>query len=205
VTPRTTERTAQIREQRRRALLEAARQLFAAKGFEKTKVSDVAARAGVSQGTVYWYFKSKDDLLMAVFEDWLRGISRDYREVVSEGGSVEDRLCRYAQAVARRMEAAQDLVPIETEFWALIFRSDAVRDRFYDLFRQLRSTVVELLGQGIATGELRDDINTEHIASIAIAVYDGLLLQWAAEPEAVDWQAVTDTFVDVMLNGGRKR
>jgi len=186
-------------------LLAAARQLFAAKGFEKTKVSDVAARAGVSQGTVYLYFKSKDDLLMGVFEDWLNGVSRDYEEVVSRPGSTEDRVRRYARAVARRMEAAQDLVPIETEFWALILRSGDVCARFCDLFRRLRSTVEELLRQGIAAGELRDDINTEHIASIAVAVYDGLLLQWAAEPEAVDWEAVTDTFVDVILNGARKR
>jgi len=204
MTPRTAEQSAKIRDQRRRELLDAARDLFAAKGFEKTNVSDIAARAGVSQGTIYWYFKSKVELLMAVFEDWLAGLVRDYSSIVTEPGTTEDRLRLYAQAVARRMEEAEELIPIEAEFWALIFRSDAIRHRFRELFRQLRTTTAELIRQGMASGELRADVNPEHVASIAIAVYDGLVLQWAAEPQAVDWKAITETFMDVMLNGTRE-
>jgi len=204
MTPSTPEQASSIREQRRGELLAAARDLFAAKGYERTNVSDIAARAGVSQGTVYWYFKSKDELLMAVFEDWLAGLSQDYADIVAGPGLVEDHLRRYAQAAARRMIACETILPIETEFWTLIFRHDAIRQRFHDLFRLMRADIVALLREGMKSGELRSDIDPEHLAAIAIAVYDGLILQWAAEPQAVDWEAIAETFVDVVLNGGRK-
>jgi len=194
-----------IREKRRRELLDAACELFAAKGYEKTNVSDIAARAGVSQGTIYWYFKSKDELLLAVFEDWLAQLAQDYVAIVGQPGTTEDRLRRYARAAARRMQEAEALIPIETEFWTLIFRNDAIRERFGELFRQFRADIADLFRQGVTSGELRSDINPDHLAAIAIAVYDGLVLQWAAEPQAVDWFAITETFVDVMLNGGRER
>lgn len=201
MTPRTAEQTTQTREKRRRELLDAARELFAAKGFEQTNVSDIAARAGVSQGTIYWYFKSKDDLLMAVFEDWLSGLAQDYVTIVSEPGTAQDRLTRYAQAAARRIKEAEHLLPVEAEFWSLIFRRDAIRQRFHDLFRRLRADIANLLREGMNSGELRSDIDPVHLAAIAIAVYDGLILQWAAESEAVDWDAVTDTFLEVTFNG----
>jgi len=201
---RPTEQTTGARQKRRGELLAAARDLFAAKGYEKTNVSDFAARAGVSQGTVYWYFKSKDELLMAVFEDWLAGLSQDYAAIVAGPGRAEDHLRHYAKAAARRMITCETLLPIETEFWALIFRHDAIRQRFHDLFHLMRADIVALLRDGMKSGELRSDINPEHLAAIAIAVYDGLILQWAAEPQSVDWEAITETFVDVVLNGGRK-
>jgi len=204
VTPSTPEQASSIRQKRRGELLTAACELFAAKGYEKTNVSDIAARAGVSQGTVYWYFKSKDELLLAVFEDWLAGLAQDYAAIVAGPGRVEDHLRHYAEAAARRMIEGETLLPIETEFWTLIFRHDAIRQRFHDLFRLMRADIVALLRDGMKSGELRSDINPDHLAAIAIAVYDGLILQWAAEPQSVDWEAITKTFVDVVLNGGRK-
>ena len=55
----------QQREQRRRQILEAALAVFTQKGYHATNVSDVAAQAGVSQGTIYWYFESKEELFQA--------------------------------------------------------------------------------------------------------------------------------------------
>ena len=70
----TPSRHEQVREERRQQILEAALKVFSQKGFHAANVSDVAAQAGVSQGTIYWYFDSKDDLFMAallsVFEEF---------------------------------------------------------------------------------------------------------------------------------------
>ncbi len=55
----------QLREERRQQIIDAALAVFTQKGFHAANVSDVAAQAGVSQGTIYWYFESKEELLMA--------------------------------------------------------------------------------------------------------------------------------------------
>ena len=66
MSPRNKELSEQMREEARTALLAAGRQLFSEQGYFKSKVSDVARAAGMSQGNVYWYFSSKEELLKAV-------------------------------------------------------------------------------------------------------------------------------------------
>ncbi len=69
MSPRNKELSEEMRAHSRDALLKAARKLFAAQGYFNCKVSDIAREAGMSQGNVYWYFSSKEDLLKAVLAD----------------------------------------------------------------------------------------------------------------------------------------
>jgi AcrR family transcriptional regulator len=71
--PRTAEQVEQIRDERRRALLRAARIVFARKGFAAAKISDVAAEAGISHGLVYHYFPEKESLFAATVEEAMQG------------------------------------------------------------------------------------------------------------------------------------
>ena len=57
-------------------ILEAALEVFAIKGFETARISDIARRAGIGDGTVYLYFKSKDDILISLFEVRLEEINK---------------------------------------------------------------------------------------------------------------------------------
>ena len=54
---------------KRTLITEAAVEVFAEKGFHQARISDIAKRAGVADGTIYLYFKNKDDLLLSVFEE----------------------------------------------------------------------------------------------------------------------------------------
>lgn len=72
--PRNEETSARMRAESRAAILEAARKLFAEVGFFKCTVSDVAREAGMSQGNVYWYFKSKDEILKAILAEGFESI-----------------------------------------------------------------------------------------------------------------------------------
>ncbi|MFN2217094.1 MAG: helix-turn-helix domain-containing protein, partial [Anaerolineae bacterium] len=70
MSPRTKEQNEKIRRTRRREILDAAHQVFAERGFHDTRMSDIAQVAGVSQGTLYHYFASKDDLFLALCFTW---------------------------------------------------------------------------------------------------------------------------------------
>src|SRR5262249_54577444 len=69
---------------KRLRILEAAVRIFARKGFFGTKVSEVASEAGVADGTIYLYFKNKDDLLISLFEERMAGLLAGLREAVAE-------------------------------------------------------------------------------------------------------------------------
>jgi AcrR family transcriptional regulator len=205
VSPRTKEQTAQIRKERRRQILDAARRVFAEKGFSATRVSDIASRAGVSQGTIYWYFKSKEELFMTLLEEWVSESIPTHADFAAAPGTVEEKVRRYLRAAAKTVAESQDLLPIYMEFLLHAFRDDSIRERFKALFAEMRSSLMAIVREGGESGAFRDDLNASHLASLVIAVYDGLALQWAADPEAVDWQGLSATFAEVLLKGLRKR
>ncbi len=201
MSPRTKAQTARIREERRRQILDAARRVFSQKGFDATNVSDVAAAAGVSQGTVYHYFDSKDDLFMAVFEDWLATCAyQGYAKSIRPADTAADRLRAFAQTAAQMMTDSAEFLPVQMEFWSHMLRNDAIRERFRLIFAELRTFLGQIIQAGIDSGAFRP-ADAELLASIAFAVYDGLILQWLADPESVDWQQVSHALVETMLTG----
>src|SRR5450755_1754313 len=79
---------------KRARILDAAEQIFARHGFFAAKVSDVAKEAGVADGTIYLYFKSKDDLLISIFEDRMERVNDNARAAIAGDGTAIERLQR---------------------------------------------------------------------------------------------------------------
>src|SRR5262249_51656006 len=79
---------------KRERILDAAVRVFAQEGFYNAKVSQIAHAAGVADGTIYLYFKSKDDLLISLFEDRMERVNSTLRAALAEGVDAVDRLKR---------------------------------------------------------------------------------------------------------------
>jgi AcrR family transcriptional regulator len=75
-----------------RALIDTARKLFAEKGFHNCKVSDIAREAGMSQGNVYWYFSSKEELLIVVLREGFEALSQGMSSAAGLSGSSLEKL-----------------------------------------------------------------------------------------------------------------
>jgi AcrR family transcriptional regulator len=201
MSPMTKAQTSKIREKRRRQILNAAWKVFSQKGLDAANVSDVASMAGVSYGTVYYYFDSKDDLFMAVFEDW---IATSFYKTFTKSGlttaTATDQLRRFADSATVMMSGSAEFLPAQMQFWGHLVRNDAIRERFRLLFAELRGFLAQIIQAGIDSGEFKL-VDAEAIAAIAIAVYDGLILQWLADPNSVDWQRMSTALVGVTLDG----
>lgn len=90
--PRNEATSARMRAESQTALLQAARKLFAQKGFFNCTVSEIAAEAGMSQGNVYWYFNSKEALLKAVLADGFTAIERLTADVAQLPGGPREQI-----------------------------------------------------------------------------------------------------------------
>src|SRR6476646_7001430 len=97
------------RADKRAAILRAAIDVFAARGFFNAQVADVARAAGVAAGTVYLYFKSKDDLLVSIFERSMREGLANGRAAVARRDDPRERLVRLARAHLARLGADRNL------------------------------------------------------------------------------------------------
>jgi AcrR family transcriptional regulator len=201
MSPRTATQLTHIRSERKEQILQAASSVFSHIGFHAANVSDVAKEAHVSQGTVYHYFKSKEELFMAVFEAWeTESFSREVRAVRGGSASAAERLRQLAEAVGKSMEQTVDSFPASVEFWSHIHRNAAVQEGFQRIFADLRSTLANFVREGIVRGEFVS-MDPNAVASLLIAVYDGLVLQWLADPQSVDWQVESTALVNLVLHG----
>ena len=201
MSPRTKAQVTQLRDERKAQLLQATSNVFSRIGFHAANVSDVAIEAGVSQGTIYHYFKSKDDLFMAVFEAWeTESFYQEVRAAAFGSASAAEQLRQLAYGIGVRMAEARELLPANVEFWSHIYRNAAIKESFRQIFSGLRTTLAKLIQDGIAQGEFVS-IDPNAAASLFIAIYDGLILQWLADPKSMDWKKESKTLVDLMLHG----
>lgn len=144
------------RTERRDAILEAAREVFCANGYEATTVGAIAARVGVVEGTIYKHFDSKRELLLSVLERWYGELVDDYARDLAgvTGARAQLRLL-----IWRHLRALQE----SPRLCRLIFTEirsgrDYRGSRLYQLNRRYTELLTDALRRGVAAGELRDDL-----------------------------------------------
>jgi AcrR family transcriptional regulator len=199
------QRWSRRKEARPQEILDAALAVFAEKGFAAARMDDVARRAGVTKGTIYLYFASKEEL----FKSLVR---------VAIGGRLEQ-VAAFANAY--QGSARELLVSVLRTIGTMMRTSDRIvlpkiilaeSGNFPELVRFYRFEIIEkgmelfcgIVARGIAREEFRD-VPTEHVARLCVAP---LLLGalWRAtfapfDPEPYDIEALIETHIDVLLRG----
>ena len=178
--PRTAEQSGKIREERRSQILDAALDAFAQKGFHDTKVSEIAARAGVSQGTVYWYFKSKEELFRAVFKDRVEVMFQPiFATAFDESLSPAGRILGISRGLLELTAEHDEIVYVFIQTLATREVANLVT---YDLGRYYRDIL------DILTPLFEADGHPQPLgaAKIYAAVLDGLMVRHILDAELID-------------------
>ncbi|MGE5360161.1 MAG: TetR/AcrR family transcriptional regulator [Bacteroidales bacterium] len=200
--PRRTVRLAAAKD-KRDAILRAAMQVFARRGFFNSQVADVARVAGVAAGTVYLYFRSKDHLLASIFE-------KTMREAIDEGRAALDgiddpvaRLREIARLHLDRMGRDRDMTIV---FQVELRQSVKYMERFSSsLLQDYLHLIGDTIAQGQSRGAFRTDISSTVAAKILFGALDEMATNWILSKRAYSLVSKADTVVDVFLNGVRPR
>lgn len=188
---------------KRQLILDAATRVFAERGFFAAQVADVARRAGIAAGTVYLYFKSKDDLLISLFDRTMQDAIRDGREALSAVTDPAERLRRIARLHLERLGRDRDLAIVfqvelrqSTKFMA---RLSATRLRSY--LGVIRDTIAE----GQATGQFRLKIPATFAAKVFFGALDEMATNWILSDRKYDLTDDAEGVVDLFLHGITQR
>jgi len=192
------------KEKKNKAIIEAALEVFAEKGYAVAKIAEIAQTAGVGKGTIYEYFRSKEDLFFAVFQWYVDEMVKGYMVAVSDhGGTPLDRLNMLFNSIFNSAYQHIDSFSIFFEFWAAA-GNPAMRDRFrsamlsmYDTFRRV---ITDLIKEGKASGIFREDTNELSIAAGLVGAMDGLMLQGWMD-RTFDARTVSVDFFDSLTRG----
>jgi AcrR family transcriptional regulator len=166
-----------MRTESRAALLKAASELFAGQGFFNCSIADIAHKSQMSQGNVYWYFSSKEELLRAVLEDGFAELDELFRGVENISGKGIERLERlidqYIQFIAEH-------IPFLTILAGLVSHggSSLLRELSFDvhtIWMEDRQTLQEILLQAEQEGDLVPGSDLQALSLYFFALFNGLV------------------------------
>ena len=143
--PSAVRRAAQI--EKRRRIFDAAVEVFADKGFESARMADIASAAGVAEGTIYLYFKSKDDLLRSLFREKMAEVLRRFHAMLAAPDAPEDKLRRYVEERTAMVAAiAHDLrTPLTRMRFRIENAQPEIRDKVAADIEQMDGMVSQAL------------------------------------------------------------
>jgi TetR/AcrR family fatty acid metabolism transcriptional regulator len=187
------------RSDKRDALLRAAIDTFAARGFFNAQVADVARAAGVAAGTVYLYFRGKDDLLISIFE-------RTMKEAIAEGrqsmGAVTDpveRLREIARLHLGRLGRDRQLAVV---FQVELRQSTKFMERFSATrLREYLGIIRDVIADGQSKQVFRADVNPTLAAKLFFGALDEMATNWILSRRKYSLAGEADAIVDFFVGG----
>jgi TetR/AcrR family fatty acid metabolism transcriptional regulator len=189
--------------EKRDVILRAATKVFAQNGFFQSQVADVARVAGVAAGTVYLYFKGKDDLLVSIFERSMNEVLAEGRAAIAETADPAERLRKLAHLHLERLGRDKDLAVV---FQVELRQSVKFMERFSESFLQ---DYFKLIRQAIADGQqnaaFRKDISATTATKIFFGALDEMATNWVLSRRKYDLKAEADAVVDLFINGVKRR
>ena len=189
----------QAREERRRQILEAALAVFSRKGFHAANVSDVAAEAGVSQGTIYWYFESKEELLNAALLAFFGDFGEESFRAVEGCETAEEKLRCLGRSMEGFSETAEGLFTLFLSYWSSSDKRDEVAQMWAELLAEYKDLVVGIIEEGVRSGEFRP-LDADSLVWAILGAYDGLAAYGLLMPD-MDLSRINDVFMGTVISG----
>ena len=179
--------------------MRAATSVFARKGFFNSKVSDIAAAAGIADGTVYLYFKSKDEILHSIFDRAMADfIAEGKRELETIDGPVE-KLQRIAELHLERLGADRDLAIV---FQVELRGSTKFMQEFSAAgFAEYLDIIKRTIEAGQRSGEFRSDVKPITCAKILYGALDEMVTNWILSPRSYPLPPMAAEVMKIFLGG----
>ena len=184
---------------KREAILRAAISVFAHNGYFNSKVADIAREAGVADGTVYLYFKSKEDILHSIFDRSVEEALDSARKQIKDVTDPRERLRQIALLHLERLGADRDLaVVFQVELrGSTKFMEEFSAAGFAEYLALIRSTFEE----GQRAGVFRADLNAKVVAKILFGALDEMATNWILSKRRYKLAPMADQVLDIFLNG----
>ena len=189
-----------VEAERREQILEAAMNAFARKGYHPTTMDDIAAALPFSKGLLYYYFKNKRDLFLAILDNWMERSMGAWDAMLSPEDDAATQVSKCLEYGVQLLTQGEELARVEFEFYGELGRDAVISNAFKSLFTRFRQQIRAILEAGVQSGELRP-LDTDVLAGVLLGIYEGLAVQAMVEPEAFDWSVVSETLCELVMHG----
>jgi len=186
-------------------IIEAAMMVFAKNGFHNTKMIDIADYAGIGKGTIYEYFRSKEEIFHESYLYSMKKMKAQAEIKLHHLTDPTEKLIGIIESFFDSFEAFHDSIYIMFDFWAegIRKRDQQMENYLREIYYEYRQFIAGILDEGKAQGVFRD-IDSNFIASSILGALDGLVLQWIVFSHDYNVHIAIDEFKKMVLTGIRK-
>ena len=189
---------------KRERILDAAERIFARRGFFSARVSEIAREAGIADGTIYLYFKSKDELLISLFEHRMERVVTALQAAVAGGATPQEKLVSFIRThleLVRQSPELAEVLTVELRQSSKFMKEQPGRK--FGEFLRLLATVVE---EGQASGAFDGSVPPPIAARAIFGAIDELALAWLlGRGEKFDILRAAEWVSSMILNGLQSR
>ena len=184
---------------KRAIILRAATRVFARNGYFNSKVADIARAADVADGTVYLYFKSKEEILHSIFDQNVAAAIEAAHRLIEGIDDPREKLRRVAALHLKRLGADRDL--------AVVFQVELrgstkfMREFSAAGFAEYLALLRQIFEEGQAAGVFRKQVNPKLAAKILFGALDEMATNWIISKRNYKLAPMADVVMDVFLNG----
>ncbi len=180
-------------------ILEAAVKVFAEQGFFQSTVSQIAKEAGVADGTIYLYFKNKDDILVQFFSYKTKQVFARFREEVDKADNTID---KFRNLIRRHLEEFQCDRNMAVVYQAETHQSSRLVERqIKEMSKMYFDIVSEIVEQGQEEGVIKKDLYLSLVKRFILGAVDEVISTWLHSSSKYDLVSMADPLVELFLNG----
>ena len=189
-----------VSEERKDQILEAATKVFSQHGFAGTRMDDIAVESGLSKGSLYWYFDSKDAIIVGILDRVFDWETAHIEEILEREDSAQKKMELFVETTLKNLDKMKPLMPIFFDFWSLSVRNKTINKaikRYYQRFIDILEPIIEM---GIKQGEFRPVDIRETVFALG-ALFEGTILFYAYFADVLDLETQFRTGLDLVLEG----
>jgi AcrR family transcriptional regulator len=183
----------------RERIVEAALACFARKGYNKTTMDDIAAESGLSKGSLYWHFESKEALFLAGMEAAIGTFDQMAQEMMAGKANASQKLRAFGAAFVRSWREMEGFFNVCIEFWVQSEPRDPTANFWREMLEAYKRLLVEIVEEGVRGGEFRS-VDADQLVWAVMAAYDGLGIYSTLMPD-LDLARISEAFIDTLLQG----
>jgi TetR/AcrR family fatty acid metabolism transcriptional regulator len=180
-------------------ILEAAVKVFARQGFHQSTVAQIAKEAGVADGTIYLYFKNKDDILVQFFSFRAKQVFESFREAVGQAETSADKLRNLVRRHLTEFQRDRDgavVYQVETHQ-----NSRLAEAQIKEMSKMYRDLISEIIEHGQQEGTIRKDLYVGLVKRFIIGAVDEVINTWLHADGEYDLVSMVDPLVELFMKG----
>jgi len=193
-----------VSDERKTQIINAAEGVFMEKGFDQARMDDIAEETGLSKGTLYLYFKSKDELIIAILDRMFQREFKQFENLNFVELSAVDAIWKITDLLTKDILGLQRLIPIVYQFLALAFRNKYVQLALKKYINRYVDVLVPIIQHGIDSGEFHQ-VDVREVAIAMGAVIEGTLLLWVYDKTLVKPEHHIRSGMKLLLEGVQAR